>query len=584
MTQIFFAFNSKSDSSILFLREIDIYLLNLVYLYAKYPVFLTENYQILTSSNNLNSYLNDNTVNIMKSEHFRINNDKFEITYLMKLIFNILISNKGNFKSSFIDNTSDLLLKRLQNLEFTSPINSEEPEDSTKIIKIFIDSLEEFKILTKLTYILDKHKNSIYTLNIMTTKNIESKFVEIQKILISENKEKNLLMINDIIMIFLKNYFHFQYIESKFEERSLSSITEEVSSLIKMMLDEKIFEDKLFSEVYIKQIEKFEILEFQYTKEENTKIYIKFLLEYFKIFEKLVNILYIDNNSKNMSIDLYVHFFHNIMIKILVLKHNTYKEKYISSLKDCIIKQFNNISIRTYTIDYLITFVNNNILYISNFSDLMKNIKILKEFNKFYNSKEVKLNYVNILDALIKNNNEVEVMMNIIVFLRLVESDEDFQTLTKYLYSQESLFKKFIYLDKKICNFWLKNTYTKENEILKKVNLSLIASSISSVDYFEYFLKVFEENMKTNHYEININIYKFVKLINRLVDINNDQKYYSYSSQFDQVLKVLENIPKLNSDNIVADTIQVFLLNKLSVIFTSNKEKFKDRLFESLEK
>ncbi len=214
----------------------------------------------------------------------------------------------------------------------------------------------------------------------------------------------------------------------------------------------------------------------------------------------------------------------------------------------------------------------------------MKNIKILKEFNKFYNSNEVKLKYINILDALIKNNNEVEVMMNIIVFLRLVESDEDFHSLTKYLFSQESLLKKFIYFDKKICNFWLKNTYTKENEILKKINTSLITNSISSVNYFEYFLKVFEENLKTNHYDININIYKFVKLINKLVSVNKDQKYYSYSTQFDQILNILENIPKLDSDNIVSDTIQVFLLNKLSVIYTFNKEQFKNKLFESLEK
>ena len=584
MTKIFFDYNSKSESNNLQVREIDIYLLNLIYLYLKYPIFLTENNQILSNVQNLYLFINEHIESLMKKEEFRINDSKFEIIYLMKLLLNILFSSKSNLKILVLDNSSKLLIKRLENLDIFNLNLNDEAEKTNNFTNIFIDNLEELKILTKLTYIIDKHKNNIYTLNIITTKNIESKINEIQKILISENKEKYILLINRIILIFLQNYYYFQFIESKFDERSLSNLTDDIIILIKMILDERIFEDKILSEYYIINIDKFEIDDFQYSKEENTKIYIKFLLEFLKIFEKLANIVYINKNSKEKSCDLYVHFFHNIIIKILILKQNTYKEKYISTLNDSMIKQFNNFSIKKNVVDYLISFVNNNIIQTNNLNDLMKNIKILKELKKFYNSKDIKLDYINILNVLIGNNNEIVTTINIIVFLNLVDSEEDFKTLITYLSKHDCLSKKFLYSDRKIFNFWVKNTFSYENEILTKVKRYIITNSISQINYFDYFLNVFEENIQSNNLDINVNIYKFFKSINKVLDINTNQKYYSYNTQFDQIISLMDKISKLNLDNIFLDTIQVFLLNKLSKIFSSDKDQFKNKLLEKLEK
>ena len=587
MAKIFFTFNEKLQSDNFAVREIDLFLLNLVYLYTKYQNFFTNNNEISVVVDDINSYINMQLETILKSEDFRINNDKFEVIYLMKLIFNILYSKLKNLniKTFVLENSNNVILNRLEHLDILSLTNqSIDNIDSSNIVKNVVNSLEELKILIKLIYILDKHKNSIYTLNIITTKNIESKMIEIQKIILFENKHKYMLLFIKIITIFVKNFYHFQYIETSYEDKSLNSITDEIGNLIKILLDDKIFEDKLFSELP-NCIEKYELIEFPFEKDENSKIYVKFLLEYFKIFEKLVISSFHDFDTKNKVMNNFVHFFHCIMIKIFYLRNNTYKDKYLLALKDCIIKQFNNKHIEPQIINFLISFIEEKVIYIDDNINLMKNIKILREFIKFYCIKEIKINYISILESLY-GKKDIDINMIILIFLRLIDTEEDYQTLNKYLLCNEDLFKKFLYFDKKLCNFWLRNTFTNENEILKKIKSNLLISSLSKRDFFEYFFKVFEEiGMETTKIQLDTHIYKFVKFYDKLLKINKDQKYSSYSTQFDQIVNQLNKIRSLNLDNIVLnDTLVIFLLNKLSFLFNDNKVDLKSRLFDNIEK
>ena len=71
--------------------------INLVYLYSKYQNFFSSNSgEISSTVESLNFYLNQQFENILKTDEMKINNSKFEVIYLMKLIFNILYSKAKN--------------------------------------------------------------------------------------------------------------------------------------------------------------------------------------------------------------------------------------------------------------------------------------------------------------------------------------------------------------------------------------------------------------------------------------------------------------------------------------------------------
>ena len=588
LTTIFFSLNEKLSKDNFIVREIDVFLINLVYLYSKYQNFFSSNSgEISSTVESLNFYLNQQFENILKTDEMKINNSKFEVIYLMKLIFNILYSKAKNLniKSYVLDNSNKALLTRIENLQILSTNDpSVDNIDSEKIVKTFVNSLDELKILIKLSHILDKHKNSIFTLNIITTKNIESKLIDIQKIILGENKQKYMLLIYKIITVFLKNFSHFQYIESNYEDKNLTSISDEISHLIKILLDEKIFENSLFIEHLLSHIEKYEISEFPFEKEENSKIYVKFLLDFFKIFEKIISCSRIVKNK--VAIDIFVHFFHSIMINILNLKNNTYKEKYLILLKDCIIKYYNFDGIQEHIITYLISFVEEKLIYIDDNVNLMRNIKIIKEFVKFYSMKDLKIDYLSILQKIPSNKRDIEVNIIMLIFLELIQTAEDYQSLNKYLLSNDNLFNKFMYFEKKLCNLWLRNTYTNENEILKKINNNLLYSSISLRDNFEYYFKVFHHfEIEKTKSELNIDLYKFVKFSNRLIKINKDQKYSSFSTQFDQIINQINKSRNVKFEcNIMNETLMMYLLNKICYMFNENKEIFSTRLFECIDK
>ena len=410
--------------------------------------------------------------------------------------------------------------------------------------------------------------------------------IEIQKIILGENKQKYMLLIFNFINIFIQNFFHFQYIESYYEDKNLTNISEEITNMIRLLLDEKNFEDKIFSEYLINHLDKYDIIEFSYEKEENSTIYIKNLMDYLKIFEKIVNLNYSEGSLKAKAVTLYVFFFHTVMVKVLNLRSNTYKEKYIILQKEYLLKQFKNEEIQEKILIDLIALIENKVINVNDNNDLLKDIKIIKELIKFYSIKELKLNFIGILEMVSKNKKDIEMNIIILFFLKLLENEEDYIQLNKYLISKKDLFQKFLYFDKKLCNFCLKYTFTNEIDILRKINNNLLIGSIANIDCFEYFFKVFENlNMEIDINQLNINLYKFMKFSNKIIKLNENQKFSSYSAHFNQIKNQLNKLSNLKFDNLILnDTLEIFLINKLNQLYISAKNELKNEFFEYIGK
>jgi hypothetical protein len=398
----------------------------------------------------------------------------------------------------------------------------------------FNDEFNNIKYFTKYYYLFDYHKSKLFNLSMKVSKSIETNLIEIQNNIIKSNQILFLRSINHILFIYLNSF------DMYFNE----SFNDEVFNLMKFIIEDKIL---YFNEILITDtLDSIELKDISFPTDDQLSKYISMTVKYIKYFEKA----FIKRDEK--EIDIYLRYFHQVLFKVINIKVNYIKERYEKLIEKAIEPFVNNDIVSAKICDYITDFITNTLL--KNQSNILKNVKFAKDIIKFYsNSTQVKMNILNVL-----NKTEIgdKIVFSIFTVFYLnffnLNKETDNKILSDLLNSSENLVISLLFLDKKLCSYYMKNYINEELNVTEKIiNIVLDNKTTFSIDrLIEHILKSLETSNDVN------DIMNTLNVLNRLISKNLITS--------EMIEKILYDIKSDNFGNkLIYNSLLFYFINRL---------------------
>ena len=517
-------------------------------------------------SNDFNNYLNSLTkeekvdkVNLQLDENINY----YSLTKYLCIM--ILSFNKGLEKELILDNSLTLLLQILEN-KINRDQSDEEIEQDFDEYLIGYNNLVFF---TKLPHIFEFSKAKLYNLSIKITRSIESSLLEIQNFIIKKNERFFSLLINKIIMSYINNFDI--YYESN------ENFYNDIFNLLKYLSEDKIFSADYHLEIF-KDKQSINLYELNFTTDEMQSKYISLLIKYIKYFEKLVA-----NKDKEVTereVELFLSWYHQVLNATLNMRQGYQKDKYLKIMEKQIEQYLECKKFPELIVQYITDFIKNTFILEFDSTNLIKNIKTLKELTKIYsNYFQIKKSILNTFcDGSVHNKNKIEFSLFATFYLKFLNLNdpEDNKLLHYLITSSEYFIENILFIDKKLCAYIMQYFINEEiNSIDRIVDIIItdLAKEEKNLNYsIESLIKFLTESIiidiesieSNNLSNLNIALQIFEMLIKK--NITCDKKIETVLINLLKVFKW-----DINDDRkLLQSSIILFFINKY--IFLTNTD------------
>jgi hypothetical protein len=333
----------------------------------------------------------------------------------------------------------------------------------------FIDDFTSLKFFTKMSHLFDYHKSRFYVLTIKISKFIESSLTEIQNVIIQNYSQFFLKAINGILLKYLNNFDIFY--------ENNESLYEEIFALMKYIIEDKSLECKSLANTFESPI----VLEdLNLQSDDFVTKYIILLVKYIKYFEKAFN----GDDGDGDDIQIYLDYHHQVLFKILSVKQSYIREKYFKIMEKSIEPHIADISTTERICNYITTFIQNTLLVNYN-TNLVRNIKFIKEITKFYSHYiHIKRNILSIFGGR-EYKDKVVFSLFTLFYLNFLNfnNQEDYKLLISILNSSENFIENLLLIDRKLCAYLMKYYINEEVAALEKIiDIALTGVSDGSVN------------------------------------------------------------------------------------------------------
>jgi hypothetical protein len=454
---------------------------------VKLTDYLIKIYNIISTQ--LAEYLNNNKICEL--------NDNEDLNYylfsrsLAYIALNGLDLGKADTNMLFDENTKTLITILQTNLAKSDD---------------FLDDFNNLKFFTRFSYLFDYHKSKFYVLTIKISKFIESSLTDIQNIIIQNNSEFFLKAINSILFKYLNNFDIFY--------ENNEALYEEIFALMKYIIEDKSLECKSLEKTFENQI----ILDdLNLQSDDFITKYTILLVKYIKYFEKAFK------TSLDKDIQIYLDYHHQVLFKILSVKQNYIRERYFKIMEKSIEPHISDLKITEKICDYITTFIQNTLLVNYN-TNLVRNIKFIKEITKFYsNYTHIKRNILSIFGQ--EYNDKVVFSLFTLFYLNFLNLNniEDNKLLVGILNSSENFIENLLLIDKKLCAYLMKFYINEEITALEKIiDIALVGISngelqLSFANIMEFIFKkvvLCVDDTETNTTDLN----NLLKIISQFIE------------------------------------------------------------------
>jgi hypothetical protein len=471
------------------------YVINILYTFIKYQNDASFKDKNLTSdkllktyetlSNDLLKYLTENGKLEELSENETLNYYLFARS-LAYIALTGLDKSKIN-EAMLLDENIKLLIKALENI-------LSESDD-------FFDDFNNLKFFTKFNHLFDYHRSKFYVLTIKTSKFIENSLTEIQNTIMRNNNEFFLRIINNILLKYLNNFDIFY--------ENNEPLYEEIFALMKFIIEDKSLQCNSLKQT----INDIQLEDLNLQSDDFVTKYIILLVKYIKYFEKAFN------TGDESDIQIYLDYHHQVLFKILSVRQGYIREKYFKIMEKSIEPHIGDEKITELICRYITTFIQNTLQNNYN-TNLVKNVKFIKEITKFYSG------YMNIKKNILTVFGQNEFEDNVgfalmaVFYLNFLKLDkaEDYKLLLSILNNSEIFIENLLLIDKRRCSYLMKYYINEEIQALENI-IDLILVCISKG-------------------EINIPLETIVRFIfNKLIEVTS---HGGHSADLNNLLKIFE--------------------------------------------
>ena len=328
-------------------------------------------------------------------------------------------------------------------------MNTKKKEQKNEIyqdenIELFKIKYRTVSILMKLFSLFDLKKSNFYSLNIKSTKELESFFKSLQQVLINNNINCYMSMIFILLQQYIFNMDLFYELDN--------SLYEKIFNLLLMLIEKSPFNDESNNNINIEKnkfIENLKLNELSLTSDDSVSKYIMILMKLFKFFT-------MDNNKGEYNTN-YIKYFQKVLNFAFEITQGYLKDKYISLLQRELKTKIENN-------DNIIKILFNEILDIIKQIIETKDITFIKNYkniSKFFGNFEVFLD--EIISYINNNFNKEEISQNdeIIIILLLSMFNNNKKMTKKFI--EEVPCKIILFINQNMINYHMNNFI--ENEI-----------------------------------------------------------------------------------------------------------------------
>ena len=482
-------------------------------------------------------------------------NDKFDIKENSSLINDLFCFFLIEFFNSNKDNNQNLIY--LSNLikEYSILFNTKKKDQKNQIfqdenIELFKIKYNTLSILMKFYSLFDIKKSNFYSLNIKSTKELETFFKSVQQIIINTNTINYM----DMILILLQQYI---FNMDLFYELD-SSLYEKIFNLLLNLIDNAPFNDLTIISILEyknKFIENLKLNELSLNSDDAISKYIMILMKLFKFYN-------IDNNKGEYN-NNYIKYFQKVLNFVFEITQHYLKEKYLSLLQRELkakIENCNDIikALFTQIIDIINKIVETkDITLIKNYKNISKFYgnyeKIIEEIILYiknnFNKEEIKENdeiKIILLLNIVDNNNKMvkkfveEVPCHIILFVN--------QNMVNYN------MHNFVEDEINCLNRILKEYFKEQKEQCQKAIIDKFYNKLKNeniYDAIELWKLIISQKINLDIKDINSmrneNNYKMIDgiilyLIINDINVNEIQELYKHNRSFIQEIQDVNNI------------------------------------------